>query len=1268
MPFKLLTAVQCNIAVCSFVAIILEAILGVGAASAQLVNTPVITTTAARSGQVGKRYSSAFAARGGKSPRFWTVAGGSLPPGLTLNTQNGKVTGTPLSSGSFPVDMRVQDALGQEAIKAFTIAIEKPNLRGSYKGAASFVLTDCQNPLHNQVIDLSGTLKISHQQGHNLAGTVRLSGTVSGSRGNVQVALSSLTLLSDSEIAGSYSFAITGAGNSWTGSGKLNGYVRGKSFALNLSGEITSGEECTVQGFASDASERDFALFVSSSAVSAPKQSTSAGVEVRATPLNGLINAVNVVIDNIPAEVTVSPSRSLVLMPGTPQRFFFSPTTLAVPGVYPITLRATLGSVVRTATIELQITERLGPAPVRASYFSTHQPPRDVVYHSQTKRVFVSLPKLNRIDVISLEQNRRVESIYLPRPGDMDLSPDGTYLLVGTTDNRALGKGTELIHIVDPATLEITDRIPVTALHFVGPPRHTPLSIPESLVITSNGTVLLRMYELGSTAESLVQWDLKTGTLTERFDSAAAGVMTRSGDHTKVLISSSTSGGNLAVYDAVTDTFPFKREYFGNFIVGTAANHNGSQYAITLGCCSVIMLDGQLNEIGRINVGWSSGFVFSKDGRFLYVAESEADAPAFAVYDAQTFALLGKVPGIVEEYGIPVRMFAKPISVDETGLIFNAQVRGMSYVDASVPRALPQPAPLLFNPNAVTPHHGSLEAPEAIAVRGLYLESGASIYFGADAASEVGIDANGHLSAIAPIGRTPGPVNVTTVFPSGWFTIAPDAFTYGPHILSISPNAGSLEGGTIVEVLGYGFDFAPEEVQVVVGGRTATVVEVSHGFISSYPLPLHRIRFQAPPGSMGDADLIIRTPAGSITSARAFKYVKTAVKPASGLFAQIVYDDDRQMAFLTDFLNDAVNVWSLQADGFVNVLPTGHGPIGLAQTPDRSKLLITNYEDKTLTILPLENPAASITVSVIDPNDTTWDPRPVRVVATGAGKALIGITRTGVTGCVGKLRELDLATLMVTARDDHNITCLSDIILLAASPQGKNVIVGSADTSNGPVSIWNVQTNTFKNRDTGTFIDDVSVTDDASAFSVESAVFGESGELYMIPVSDLVFGQSQAAAQSTKLNATGSLLYGADIDSLKIFDRHRGTLRLKISLPEAVQTSIDSLAMNRSGTKLFLITASGLTIVELDSAPLGIGRLQPNHGPAAMPTSVIIHGSGFKPGIVVKLGDRIIASNFIDENRVQITVPATPSGASRITVRNSDGEEYFLDKAFLHVD
>ena len=171
MPFELLTVVQRNITVCSFiVAIILEAILGIASGLAQVANTPVITTTAARPGQVGKRYSSAFSTRGGQSPRSWTVAGGSLPPGLTLNTQNGKVTGTPLLSGSFPVDMRVQDALGQHATKAFTIFIEKPNLRGSYKGAASFVLADCQNALHNQVVVLSGALKISQQQCSNLNG------------------------------------------------------------------------------------------------------------------------------------------------------------------------------------------------------------------------------------------------------------------------------------------------------------------------------------------------------------------------------------------------------------------------------------------------------------------------------------------------------------------------------------------------------------------------------------------------------------------------------------------------------------------------------------------------------------------------------------------------------------------------------------------------------------------------------------------------------------------------------------------------------------------------------------------------------------------------------------------------------------------------------------------------------------------------------------------------------------------------------------------
>jgi hypothetical protein len=38
--------------------------------------------------------------------------------------------------------------------------------------------------------------------------------------------------------------------------------------------------------------------------------------------------------------------------------------------------------------------------------------------------------------------------------------------------------------------------------------------------------------------------------------------------------------------------------------------------------------------------------------------------------------------------------------------------------------------------------------------------------------------------------------------------------------------------------------------------------------------------------------------------------------------------------------------------------------------------------------------------------------------------------------------------------------------------------------------------------------------------------------------------------------------------------------------------------------------------------------------------------------------------SFVDSNSLQVTTPALPVGAARITVANPDGTEYMLDDAF----
>jgi hypothetical protein len=68
-----------------------------------------ISSCPASNGVVGQAYSSAAVATGGTTPYVWSLIAGAFPPGLALNTQNGAVTGTPTSSGTFTTTLQVAD-------------------------------------------------------------------------------------------------------------------------------------------------------------------------------------------------------------------------------------------------------------------------------------------------------------------------------------------------------------------------------------------------------------------------------------------------------------------------------------------------------------------------------------------------------------------------------------------------------------------------------------------------------------------------------------------------------------------------------------------------------------------------------------------------------------------------------------------------------------------------------------------------------------------------------------------------------------------------------------------------------------------------------------------------------------------------------------------------------------------------------------------------------------------------------------------------------
>jgi Leucine-rich repeat (LRR) protein len=74
-------------------------------------NTAVITVSnpATATGTLNTAFNQTFTASGGVAPRSFSLASGSLPTGLSLNTTTGVLSGTPTQNGSFPITVRATD-------------------------------------------------------------------------------------------------------------------------------------------------------------------------------------------------------------------------------------------------------------------------------------------------------------------------------------------------------------------------------------------------------------------------------------------------------------------------------------------------------------------------------------------------------------------------------------------------------------------------------------------------------------------------------------------------------------------------------------------------------------------------------------------------------------------------------------------------------------------------------------------------------------------------------------------------------------------------------------------------------------------------------------------------------------------------------------------------------------------------------------------------------------------------------------------------------
>jgi len=1018
-------------------------------------------------------------------------------------------------------------------------------------------------------------------------------------------------------------------------------------------------------------------------------------VQVTAVSSSGPTPPVNLSVSTLPIRYDLNNPTVSGAQPGTYTLTFLSTVASQPISNFPVYITGTDGSG-DTASVALPISLSVPfPAittPTRSKAVRTGDIPAGAVYDSRRKLVFVALPNLNEVQVFSSQDAHKVASIVSSYPSSIDESGDGSKIFVG-----GLGQ----VSVIDPDILQVTQTSVLPS-----PPAVT--TIPAlQLAALSTGNVL------ALSGTQLYLWNSLTLAATPVNPPNFTGTarMKRSADRSKILLVSSASiSAPALIYDAGSGVF-------GNPTVGlgganAALNSNGSQVAvITPGGSDqggfLNIYDGQLNLLQSeplYNIDEPGQLIYGMDDQTFYAYFEQPDVGSVGVaYDTTTLAPRGLF-SMANQAGT---VAAQPLAIDESNMIFgtgtgnSAPVGTLVFTDASHPGAMdpdssiepngfplsgrcgPGPstiggAPFPPAPSLAFPAPVCLDTKLLNGLRGTGFDNTVqySLFVGAppasaDAATATGVsvvstaELDFQLPSSIPNNAT-GAVDLTLTRPDGWYQIIPEAFSYGPTALFVDPNVLSPGANNTLTILGYALDSA----QVTVGGKAVTV-------LSSGPydnnidgiFPLQELQVTAPPAAVGPSDVVITTEAGSVTLPGAVQYLSSVkVYPITGGLGSVIYDQPRQRLYISNTDHNQVEIFSLGSQTWLPPVRVGNSPTSLSLSPDGTKLVALNSTDGTISVIDPSQAKVVATYSGYTAQDQANCPgfTPLGYSAVALQSHLAGVA----LGCPFVLHLMNLDTGAIScsgwAGCDSSGTNLNTGLVasaLASSPDGSELFISGGFS---PVAMLNLAQNKLT---TNLGIESqgwsAAINADGNLFASTLAVYDSllepttrmSGVGYFSTENELDLGGGEA------FNPSGSLLF-LPSSGIDIFDVRRGRLALRVGLPEPPTIPRpSSIAVDETGSRIFVLTRSGVTIAQLAKVPLSLATVQPSSG--AVGTKVTIRGSGFENGTTLVFGATAATATFVDGMTLTATVPNVARGPVRATVSNPGGEQYPLNAAFL---
>jgi hypothetical protein len=925
-------------------------------------------------------------------------------------------------------------------------------------------------------------------------------------------------------------------------------------------------------------------------------------------------------------------------------------------------------------TVPLVVTAAAVQPPAgRTSYILTGQTPESMVYDRAHKIIYAANSALNQVLLIDATRQAVIKTIPVGEPGGMDISPDGSQVVVGTdllSSLTFISTSTQSVTRVVPFPPLANPNLPFLSM---GGAVHTPVFLAggDVLFINAGGVNIDEPKGLP------YRWSSTTNVISPVPSGTVSGLnsgrdLHRTPDGSKVIIASTEN--YLFIYDAATNSITAQNTVFAAFVESDPAN---PRFA-ALDSNGFEILDTSLQPLATLpfsNSGASQpyGAKFSLDGTQLFVAQSGlfGGLYAYQTVDA-THYTLGQQAPLMNLSGNDEQsnnvLSEVPLAITESNLIYGQGNRGIVIDDPLNYYTAPSPANgrgfESFTPNA-----GPLNTATQTKPYNSYSPT-PGVYFSGIPALEV-TDSN-TLTITTPLISTPGPTNVNIVNADRSFSFYPAAFTFGIQATGLEPAAGPASGGITSDVLAFGVGAGFGNISVTVGGTAAKVLSVAvvGGLVQS-PLPYYDVQFIVPPGAANsNVDVTVSGPSGTATLSKAFRYVSAITNyppPGGDSLDRIVYDTHRKQLYIG--AGNHIDVFSTASLSYLTpiVPPTLNGKLtldGFDISPDGKWLVIANLTDQSIAIVNPDQPSNAKLIP-FGHLDGTYVFGPFAVSATSKGTFFVGLGDSGISGAGNSLYELDPVSGSLQQRTDLTINLEVSGYRLLRSADASRVLIASPNGSGGPIALWTATTDTFTSLMTPGFVSDAAISGDGTTLGVPVTV--ETGGPTYQYVLDSNFnaianvvapeGLEGGALFGQFLNQSGSLLYIPVINGIDVEDVHTGFLRKRIGVNEAGNGIVYQAATtDDTGNYIFLLTLNGLDVIE-DVPPLSVRSAFPLPNLANAGTVITLRGSNFQPGVVISIEGMSAPATIIDPQTLTFSLPGAVQG-NNFVITNPTGETY----------